>query len=154
MARLIFFGMEGVGWGWGEKGPGLLQGRDFLRGGQEVGVAVPRPGDAPQQDGAGVRRGKGAEVVPEQVDVRPVRLTARERVLIDPDLRDEPADARLRGGLAARRPLEIVSVDSAQVYRGLDIGTAKPCAEERARVHRLRLLPSVNAASPPRWTRR
>lgn len=29
---------------------------------------------------------------------------------------------------------EIVSVDSMQVYRGLDIGTAKPPAEERARV--------------------
>lgn len=29
---------------------------------------------------------------------------------------------------------EIVSVDSAQVYRGMDIGTAKPSAEERARI--------------------
>lgn len=29
---------------------------------------------------------------------------------------------------------EIISVDSMQVYRGLDIGTAKPSAEERARV--------------------
>ncbi|MBC8094295.1 MAG: tRNA (adenosine(37)-N6)-dimethylallyltransferase MiaA, partial [Akkermansiaceae bacterium] len=29
---------------------------------------------------------------------------------------------------------EIISVDSMQVYRGLDIGTAKPPAEERARV--------------------
>jgi len=36
--------------------------------------------------------------------------------------------------LAERLPLEIVSIDSAQVYRGLDIGTAKPSAEERARV--------------------
>ncbi|MFC0400635.1 tRNA (adenosine(37)-N6)-dimethylallyltransferase MiaA [Paraburkholderia rhizosphaerae] len=34
---------------------------------------------------------------------------------------------------AARRPIEIVSVDSALVYRGMDIGTAKPTAEERAR---------------------
>lgn len=34
--------------------------------------------------------------------------------------------------LAARRPVEIVSVDSALVYRGLDIGTAKPSAAERA----------------------
>lgn len=30
--------------------------------------------------------------------------------------------------------VEIVSVDSMQVYRGMDIGTAKPTAEERARV--------------------
>src|SRR5689334_19992338 len=29
---------------------------------------------------------------------------------------------------------EIISVDSMQVYRGLDIGTAKPSVEERARV--------------------
>ena len=28
--------------------------------------------------------------------------------------------------LAERAPVEIVSVDSALVYRGLDIGTAKP----------------------------
>ena len=37
-------------------------------------------------------------------------------------------------GLAARFPLEIVSVDSAQVFIGMDIGTAKPSAAERARV--------------------
>ncbi|HEX5611152.1 MAG TPA: tRNA (adenosine(37)-N6)-dimethylallyltransferase MiaA [Burkholderiales bacterium] len=36
--------------------------------------------------------------------------------------------------LARRLPLEIVSLDSAQVYRGLDIGTAKPSREERERV--------------------
>ncbi|KMY86643.1 tRNA dimethylallyltransferase [Candidatus Paraburkholderia calva] len=33
---------------------------------------------------------------------------------------------------AATRPVEIVSVDSALVYREMDIGTAKPSAEERA----------------------
>ena len=36
--------------------------------------------------------------------------------------------------LAARRDIEIISMDSALVYRGLDIGTAKPTAGERARV--------------------
>ena len=37
-----------------------------------------------------------------------------------------------------RLPVEIVSVDAAQVYRGLDIGTAKPSLEERKRApHRL-----------------
>jgi tRNA dimethylallyltransferase len=36
--------------------------------------------------------------------------------------------------LAQRHPIEIVSVDSAQVYRGMDIGTAKPSAAERAAV--------------------
>ena len=34
--------------------------------------------------------------------------------------------------LAAQLPIDIVTVDSAQVYRGLDIGTAKPTAAERA----------------------
>jgi tRNA dimethylallyltransferase len=37
-------------------------------------------------------------------------------------------------GLATRRPIEIISVDSALVYREMDIGTAKPTAEERAQV--------------------
>lgn len=40
--------------------------------------------------------------------------------------------------LAERLPVEIVSVDSAMVYRGMDIGTAKPGPRELARVrHRL-----------------
>lgn len=40
--------------------------------------------------------------------------------------------------IAAEFPVEIISVDAAQVYRGLDIGTAKPSLEERARFpHRL-----------------
>jgi len=36
--------------------------------------------------------------------------------------------------LARRFPAEIVSVDSAQVYRGMDVGTAKPDATSRAAV--------------------
>ena len=36
--------------------------------------------------------------------------------------------------LAAEIPLEVVSVDSAQVYRGMDIGTAKPSTADRAAV--------------------
>jgi tRNA dimethylallyltransferase len=35
--------------------------------------------------------------------------------------------------LAARHPVEIISVDSALVYREMDIGTAKPTMEERER---------------------
>ncbi|MBI1943551.1 MAG: tRNA (adenosine(37)-N6)-dimethylallyltransferase MiaA [Betaproteobacteria bacterium] len=46
--------------------------------------------------------------------------------------------SRLAMQLAAQfsgtRAIEIVSVDSAQVYRGMDIGTAKPSAAERASV--------------------
>src|SRR5690606_28817714 len=36
--------------------------------------------------------------------------------------------------LAREFPLEIVTADAMQVYRGMDIGTAKPTAEERAMV--------------------
>lgn len=40
--------------------------------------------------------------------------------------------------LAKRLPCDIISVDSALVYRGMDIGTAKPTAEEQAQApHRL-----------------
>ena len=40
--------------------------------------------------------------------------------------------------LCDRLPCEIISVDSAMIYRGMDIGTAKPSAEELARApHRL-----------------
>ena len=40
--------------------------------------------------------------------------------------------------LHKRFPVEVISVDSSQVYRDMDLGTAKPTPEERARVpHRL-----------------
>ncbi|MDH4094273.1 MAG: tRNA (adenosine(37)-N6)-dimethylallyltransferase MiaA [Betaproteobacteria bacterium] len=42
--------------------------------------------------------------------------------------------SRLALELGARHALEIVSMDSGQVYRGMDIGTAKPSMEERARI--------------------
>jgi tRNA dimethylallyltransferase len=50
------------------------------------------------------------------------------------------------GGLPA---VEIVSVDSALVYRGMDIGTAKPSAEERALVphHLIDLIEPTQAYS-------
>ena len=38
------------------------------------------------------------------------------------------------GIIAAGRPAEVISADSRQVYRGLDIGTAKATPEERRRV--------------------
>ena len=55
--------------------------------------------------------------------------------------------------LAERLPIEIVSMDSAQVYRGLDIGTAKPTAEERARVphHLVDLVDPDQSYSTGRW---
>ncbi len=55
--------------------------------------------------------------------------------------------------LAARRPIEIVSVDSAQVYRGMDIGTAKPSITERTSVvyHLVDLVDPDHSYSAGRW---
>ena len=55
--------------------------------------------------------------------------------------------------LAAHRPIEIISVDSALVYRGLDIGTAKPSAAERAAVphHLIDLIEPTEAYSAARF---
>ena len=55
--------------------------------------------------------------------------------------------------LAERLPLEIVSVDSALVYRGMDIGTAKPSAAERAAVphHLIDILEPTDAYSAARF---
>lgn len=55
--------------------------------------------------------------------------------------------------LAARFPIEIVSVDSAQVYRGMDIGTAKPDAETLARFphHLINLIDPGEAYSAARF---
>lgn len=59
----------------------------------------------------------------------------------------------LAAALAKRIPVEIVSVDSAQVYRGMDIGTAKPDAEERAAIphHLLDLLDPDESYSAARF---
>ena len=55
--------------------------------------------------------------------------------------------------LAARLPVEIVSVDSAQVYRGMDIGTAKPSAAERAQAphHLIDLVDPTESYSAGRF---
>ena len=55
--------------------------------------------------------------------------------------------------LAERFAVEIVVMDSAQVYRDMDIGTAKPSAGERARVphHLLDLVAPDEPYSTGRW---
>ena len=55
--------------------------------------------------------------------------------------------------LAERLPVEIVSVDSAQVYRGMDIGTAKASAAERAAVPH-HLIDIATPSEPPYSGRR
>ncbi len=51
--------------------------------------------------------------------------------------------------LAKRLPIEIISMDSALVYRGMDIGTAKPTAAEQAQVphHLIDLIDPCEAFS-------
>ena len=55
--------------------------------------------------------------------------------------------------VAEKLPLEIVSMDSALVYRGMDIGTAKPGAELRARVphHLIDIIDPDQSYSAGRW---
>ena len=55
--------------------------------------------------------------------------------------------------IATRLPIEIVSVDSAQVYRGMDIGTAKPSIADRATVphHLVDLIDPADAYSAARF---
>ncbi len=57
--------------------------------------------------------------------------------------------------LAARLPIEIISVDSAQVYRGLDIGTAKPNPVEQRTVrhHLIDCCDPTEAYSAARFRR-
>jgi tRNA dimethylallyltransferase len=61
--------------------------------------------------------------------------------------------SRLAMRLAATHPIDIVSVDSAQVYRGMDVGTAKPSAEERRAVphHLVDIVEPTDAYSAGRF---
>lgn len=65
------------------------------------------------------------------------------------------AAGKSRTALALARdlPVEIVSVDSVQVYRGMDIGTAKPDAAERALVphHLIDVIEPTEAWSAARF---
>ena len=61
--------------------------------------------------------------------------------------------SRLAMQLARGHACEIISIDSAQVYRGMDIGTAKPPAAERRAVphHLIDLLDPTQAYSAARF---
>jgi tRNA dimethylallyltransferase len=61
--------------------------------------------------------------------------------------------SHLASELASRFDVEIVSVDSAQVYRGMDIGTAKPDAGTRERVphHLIDIVDPTDAYSAARF---
>ena len=54
--------------------------------------------------------------------------------------------------LVRKLPIEVISADSVQVYRGMDIGTAKPTAEEQAEIpHRLIDIVSPGGRCRSRW---
>ncbi|MCY4110539.1 MAG: tRNA (adenosine(37)-N6)-dimethylallyltransferase MiaA [Chloroflexi bacterium] len=57
--------------------------------------------------------------------------------------------------LADDFPVEVISADSRQVYRGMDVGTAKPTAAERARVphHLIDIIDPPEAYSAHRFVR-
>jgi len=57
--------------------------------------------------------------------------------------------------IALRWPVEIISVDSALVYRGMDIGSAKPSAQERAQVphHLIDILDPLQSYSAADFVR-
>ena len=57
--------------------------------------------------------------------------------------------------IAQERPVEIISVDSALVYRGMDIGTAKPNAQELAQVphHLIDIRDPLHAYSAAEFAR-
>lgn len=57
--------------------------------------------------------------------------------------------------LARELPLEIISVDSALVYRGMDIGSAKPTADEQAAVphHLIDILDPLQSYSAAQFVR-
>ena len=79
-------------------------------------------------------------------------MTAHTLILAGPTASGKTAAAL---AIAARWPTEIVSVDSALVYRGMDIGTAKPSAEEQAAVphHLIDIRDPLNAYSAAEFVR-
>jgi tRNA dimethylallyltransferase len=77
-------------------------------------------------------------------------VAARAILLLGPTASGKSAVAL---HLARRFPAEIVSVDSAQVYRGMDLGTAKPDAAIRAEVphHLIDVLDPTGSYSAGRF---
>ncbi|MCA9754034.1 MAG: tRNA (adenosine(37)-N6)-dimethylallyltransferase MiaA, partial [Gemmatimonadetes bacterium] len=63
-------------------------------------------------------------------------MNPSERPPLVPSLVGPTASGKTAVAVALARllPIEVVSADSRQVYRRLDVGTAKPTAEERAAV--------------------
>src|SRR5262249_39827441 len=88
-----------------------------------AGSTSGRPSRAPRGGGGGSRRSAYAPAMPPIP--RPVLAAVGATAT---------GKSALALALAERLGGEIVSADALQAYRGFDIGTAKPTAEERARV--------------------
>lgn len=80
------------------------------------------------------------------------RATSVRRIIVGPTAAGKSAIAM---HLAERYDLTIVSADSRQIYRGFDIGTAKPSAVERSRVPHLGIdiLSPLDRYSAHQWAR-
>src|ERR1700694_18130 len=80
-------------------------------------------------------------------------LMRRRAILLMAPTGSGKSDLAMR--LAEALPLEIVSVDSALVYRGMDIGTAKPTAamRERAAHHLIDIRDPAESYSAGEFTR-
>ncbi|MEO7836026.1 MAG: isopentenyl transferase family protein, partial [Acidimicrobiales bacterium] len=61
-------------------------------------------------------------------------MESRHLVLVGPTASGKSALALELARRLPGPPVELVSVDSMQVYRGMDVGTAKPTAEQRAEI--------------------
>ncbi|MGA0040182.1 MAG: tRNA (adenosine(37)-N6)-dimethylallyltransferase MiaA [Pirellulales bacterium] len=117
-------------------------------------------GDAPA--GTRDRQKEAAPANPERVSCPPTLASVEERETCRPRL---AADCLILTGptaagksaialrMAQRLEAEIVSVDSVAVYRGLDIGSAKPSAEEQRLVphHALDLVPASETFNVAAW---
>ena len=77
-------------------------------------------------------------------------ITAPVIAIIGPTASGKSA---LAMAIAARWPVEVISMDSAQVYRGMNIGTAKPSEAERAHVphHLIDLIDPTESYSAARF---
>ncbi len=88
------------------------------------------------------------EAPPDLTPATPVALPPA-LLLLGPTASGKTASAL---ALAQALPVEVISVDSALVYRDMDIGTAKPSAEERAVCphHLIDVVSAPRRATPPR----
>ena len=110
---------------------------------------VPADADGGRDVGGHSGRGVDAGAAPRRSTVRPQAIC-----LAGPTASGKSALAlQLAEALRDEIGVEIISVDSAQVYRGMDIGTAKPGAGELARMphHLIDILEPEQAYSAARF---